>query len=365
MLLVGSLVLPLGCGGGDDGGTTPPPGGSLDGVTLATNTSAPGGKIQVAGLPTTKSGSPFEAAFLGPDGAEVFRVPVEENDGDPWFLAPFHPSDPAVGGTITLRIVSSTASSPVLSLELGALPPSPGSFRTYVELLREHIDQRAVAEGSSFADLAAQGVGDVDVRLLPLKFAQVFVDDPASTHTLAGIADGTSDYLAAGERDILDRIFGFARIDSLVQADIDHMTGTPVSSLDWYADPSPKSGCVNMGPTVATAPQLSEAMKKAFAAKIATDPNGAPAQILGATGLVLGAAAFVPALGGVAAVAGAGLYAYQTSREYIANTYPSAFVSLDFNLDRAVLPEDEPNFARWSDVNVIAKSNGWVADKAV
>jgi len=49
----------------------------------------------------------------------------------------------------------------------------------------------------------------------------------------------------------------------------------------------------------------------------------------------------------------------------VANTYPSSFVSLDFVLDRDELPEDEPDFARWSEVNVIAQSNGWVADKAI
>ncbi len=363
------LLACSGCGGGDS--TTPDPQPGLANAALAVAASAPMGRVGITGLPSAKSYAGYEVRILGPDGATLFTMPVEEPVEEPiedlpWFLAPLNPDQPTEGGPIRLVVTDGTATSPELTLDLGGLPEAPGAFARYVEHLRSHIDQRAVAEGSSFAELSASTIAATEPRLLPLKFAQVFVDDPGHAHSLARIADGTSDYLDATQRDVLDRIFGYANIDSLVVADIDHMGDPQPPAFAWYGGaPGPDKACVNMGPIISTAPQLAEAMQEAFASKVAVDPSGAPGRILGATGLALGAAAFVPGLGPVAAVAGAGLYAYQTSREYKANTYPSAFVSLDFVLDRDWMPEDEPGFARWSDVYVVAKSNGWVADKAV
>ncbi len=367
LLLLLLSVLSLGCGGdGDDPVTPPGQSTDLGRVELTIKSTPPMARIYVSGIPGAKAEVSYEVVFLDPEGMDHFSLPLEvPTEGLPWFMAPFHPELPNEGGPIRLLIAAGEDRSPELDLDLGALPAAPGSFARFVSVLGEHIDQRAVLEGSSFAELAGQDFADVEPRLLPFKFAQAFVDDPNNPNCLARIADGSSDYLDAEAKDLLDRIFGYAPVDSVVQADIDHLTGAETSAFTWYGDDASKDGCVNMGPTVSTAPQLSDAMQTAFEAKIATDPNGAPAQILGATGLALGAAAFVPGLGGVAAVAGAGLYAFQTSREYYANTYPSAFVSLDFALDKSELSEDEPGFARWSDVNVIAKSNGWVADKAI
>ncbi len=365
ILLIPIVLMLSGCGGGGDGGTAPPPAGSLDDAILSLDTSAPGGRVGIGGLPASKIYEGYEVVFLDAAGAEIFTMPVEEPDGgQPWFLAPFHPLTPADGGSVQLRITNGAVRSPDLSLDLGGLPAAPGRFLQFVDRLRAHIDQRAIAEGSSFDELAALEIEAVETRLLPLKFAQVFVDDPGHPHSLARIADGSSDYLDAVGSDLLDRIFAFSNLDSLVQADIDHMGDPQPGTLAWSGDAQDKS-CVSMGPTVSTAPQLAEAMQKAFAAQVAINPDGAPAKIVAAAGLTLAAAAFVPALNGAAAVLGAGLYAYQTSREYIANTYPSAFVSLDFQLDRDWMPEDEAGFAQWSEVYVVAKSNGWVADKAV
>lgn len=369
IILLGGSAL-VGCGGSDDSPTVPAPSSSLNDAVLAVSFGAPGARIGIQGLPAAKTYESYAVTILDADGADLFTMPVEDPDGGlPWFLAPFHPSSPAAGGPVLLRIVAGNARSPELSLDLQGLPAAPGRFQQFVDRLRAHVDQRAVAAGSSFDELAAQEVDAVEMRLLPLKFAQVFVDDPGHGHSLAQIADGTSDYLDDVQRDMLDRIFAHTNLDSLVQADIDHMGdpqppallkfgGGPLQAL---ADRS----CIEAGPIISTAPQLAEAMQSCFAAQVAIDPSGAPGQILAATGLALGAAAFVPALGAVAAVAGAGLYAYQTSREFTANTYPSAFVSLDFQLDRAWLPEDETGFARWHDVYAVARSNGWVADKAI
>ncbi len=365
--LLGLSFLFPGCGGSDDGSpTNPPPVVDLSGVQLSVAGSVPTGKIFVSGLPSGKAVATYDVVFLDATGLDLFTLPLEvPTEGLPWFQAPFHPVTPADGGLISLLVASGPARSPQQSLELGALPTAVGSFARYVALLQEHVDQRAQRAGSSFAALTELAADEVPPALLPLKFAQLFVDDPDNPNCLARIADGSSDYLDPMELDLLDRTIGFAPLDSLVQADIDLMAGSPGRVFDWSGDSALKEGCVNMGPTVATAQDLSEAMQTALEAAVATDPNGAPAQILSATGLALGAAALVPALGAVTAVAGAGLYAYQTSREYYANTYPSSFVSLDFDLDQATMPEDEPGFVQWSNVQVIAKSKGWVADKAI
>ncbi len=360
-------ALSAGCGGGGDGGTSPDQPDALAGAALSAAPSAPGGRIEIDGLPEAKTYEIYEVVFLGADGGELFRLPVEEPDGGlPWIQAPFHPLSPLTGGSVSLRVVSAQAQSPDLELALEGLPAAPGRFQQYVDLLRAHIDQRAAVEGTSFDALAAQAAEDVEPRLLPLKFAQIFVDDPGHPHSLARIADGASGYLNAEQRDLLDRMFGACNIDSLVQADIDHLGEPEASGLSWRvtADAAGKS-CVSMGPTVATAQQLSDAMQEAWRSRIAVDPSGAPGKMVAGAGLVLGAAALVPATAPVAAVAGAGLFAWQTSRDYKTNTYPSAFVSLDFEIAQPRVPEDDTSFNEWRDAYVVAKSKGWVADKAI
>ena len=138
-----------------------------------------------------------------------------------WFDAPFHPFAPNDGGAIRLLITDGNLRSREQDLELGSLPSSPGSFARFVTVLREHIDQRAQLEGSSFDALAATSFDDLDLRFMQLKAAQSFVDDPNHANCLARIADGSSNYLDDEQLELLDSIFGFAPIDSLVQADID------------------------------------------------------------------------------------------------------------------------------------------------
>lgn len=365
-LLILFVTVPLGCGGGDDGGTTPVQPTDLGNVTLSVTSAEPMTRIEVNGLPSAKADSEYEVIFLDQEGSDHFSLPLEVSaEGLPWFDAPFHPFAPNDGGTVSLLISDGDLRSTEQELELGSLPSSPGSFARFVTVLREHIDQRAQLEGSFFDALAATSFDDLDLRLMQLKTAQSFVDDPNHANCLARVADGSSSYLNDEQLELLDSVFGFAPIDSLVQADIDRLSGNKASMFDWYSGGSDKGDCVNVGPTVSTAQELSDAMIKAFEGKIATDPSGAPGQILGALGLGLGAAAFVPGAAPVAGIIGAGVYAYQTSREYHANTYPSSFVSLTFGFDRGQIPEDEPGFARWQDVMVVAKSNGWVADKAI
>lgn len=358
-------LLAVGCGGGDgDSPTNPAPSMDLSAVDLGVQSSPPMGRIYVSGLPANKVA--YEVVVLAAAGLDAFTLPLETpEEGLPWFAAPFHPAQPNSGGVIEVQVVGGTARSPKLSLELGALPEAPGRFAQYVASLREHIDQRARREGSSFDALYDQDIADVPSRLLPLKFAQSAVDDQNSPNCLARIAERTSTYLDADKLDLLDRMFGFANIDSVVRADIDHMTGLTDPDLVWPDTQSLNKACITVGPATINAAQLSDGMQKAWAAKIATDPNGAPGKILAATGLALGAAAFVPGLAPVAAVAGAGLWAYQTAREFTANTYPSSFVTLDFQLEDEVFTEDFDGLSHWTDVMVTAKSNGWIADKAI
>lgn len=366
-LAMAALTLSAGCGGGGDGGTSPDPAGALDDARVSLTSSAPGARIEISGLPSTKDYGDYEVVFLGAGGEELFALAVEEPDGGlPWILAPLHPVTPADGGAARLQVVGGQARSPELSVDLAGLPEAPGSFLQYVTLLREHIDQRAVAVGTTFDELAALAPDAVEQRLLPLKFAQVFVDDPGHPHSLARIADGTSDYLDADGLDLLDRLFGQARIDSLVQADIAHMDDPQPPTLA-FAGPNAGADkdCMSMGPIISTAADLSAAMQESWRAAVEINPDGAPARMLAGAGVVLGAAALVPATAGPAAVMGAGLFAYQTSREYVANTYPSSFVSLDFEATPAVMPEDFSGVGTWHDVFVVAESEGWVADKAI
>jgi hypothetical protein len=101
------------------------------------------------------------------------------------------------------------------------LPRAPGAFEEVVDALRAHVEQRATWAGSSFDELAAQAFDEIDPLLLPLKVAQNYVDtDEAGS--LADLVANDAGFLRSGERELLDRLFGYAPIGELIQAEIDN-----------------------------------------------------------------------------------------------------------------------------------------------
>jgi len=363
-LLALLLVLALGCGsdGGGDGGTGPEP-ASLDEVAPSSTTPRTLERVVLTGLPpVTRTTTPYEVEFVGIDVGATMPVEID-GEGVTYFLAPFHPLTPTVGGSVVLRVIAGEARSPEFTLDLAPLDDAPGAFAALTAALATHVDAHAQRRGSSLAELRALSFDDTPALLLPLRYAVSWIDDPANDNDLADVAEGTSDLLSSEERTLLDQICGSTGFTDLV--------GIEVDAVDELDPPDPggsnalarRRTCIEAGPAISTASQLSAAMWEAKFAEIAI--SGDAGNTLAALSGTLAAGAAIPGFGLPFTLAGGTVAAWSASRGALAGLNPSEFVSITASVTKQRFDEDTEVVGRWSDVNVTVRSRGWSADQAV
>ena len=361
-LAVAVLILPIlwNCAGDDDPGT--PAGSPLADVGLSTPTATTLGKVHLTGLPSAgKAGYEDYTALVVADGEDPLSVLVQEDETGPYIRATLHPVTPNAGGDVRIRVTDGVHSSPDLDLRIDPLPEAPGAFERLVATLRAIVAQRAVWAGTSFEALQALDFDEVPASLLPLKTAQSFVDG-GGPHDLTSLVANEAEFLSADERELLDRMFGYARLDLVVQADIDDFgAGMATGPLPWS---ELKAGCIEAGPDIADAQALVDAMVLAALGDAALDPAGA-GRYLEAVSYLFTGLGVVPGVGKIFTVAGVGLSVWQAATSAVRGVYPSELTALQYDLDKNVLAEDALEPARWSNVQLTARSTGWTADKSV
>jgi hypothetical protein len=351
----------------------------LDDVTLSVASVTSLTRVYLERLPDAGEGeeSPYSVEILG-FGA-LLEVAVEVDETGAFFFAPFHPETPEQGGTVTLQVVGEGERSPELILDLLALPDAPGAFASLVDALSEHIDRHALRLGSSLVALRSMTFEETPAALLPLKYAQSFVDDSSNPNSFVAMADGESTYLGEAAVRLLDQILGYVALETLVRLEnqgIEELDPPATSSegLDLPAAQLAviqekslglKAGaCIDYRPEISNAGQLSAAMWEAKFADIAI--SGDAGDTLGKLGVALAVGSVV---GGPAApafaVAGAATAAWQASRQALAGLNPSSFVSITADIDKTSFNEDSLDTGNYSNVIVVAASNGWSVDQAL
>ncbi len=335
----------------------------LDDVSLSLVATPGFGRVHLLGLPDEKALDGYEVLLQTGENTTVSLAIEEDNEGY-FFWAPLNPAEPLAGGTVTIQISNGSFVSPALSLDIQPLPPSPGSFELLANTLHAQIEQRAIWAGTSFEALDGQSFEEVETPLLPLKTALSYLRSDDG-HDLMTMVDNDDGFLSADQRELLDRIFGFAPLQDIVQSQIEEFEGGG-SVAPLLSGPSQKrAGCFEVGPEISHAEELSSAMLLAAMSNFATDPSTPAGQTLSALGVVLSGGGVIPGYGVVFSVAGIGLAVWQATNEYHGGVYPSSFVSLQFEIDRTEFNEDETEPAQWSEVKVKAQSRGWTADKAI
>jgi len=361
-LLLFVLLIPTGCG--DDSGPVEPAGNPLDNVTLSTDSASSLGIVRLQGLPSAKDMAPFVVHLLLDEGDPVV-IQIDSDAEGPFFRAPFHPAQPNTGGTIELQVTDGSNTGPEMTLDLAALPEAPGAFARVVQALKSHIEQRAEWAGSSFSALQGMAFEAAPPELLSLKIAQSYVESGNDDVDLVSLVANEAGFLNATERELLDRIFGYAPLDELVQDEIDAFDQLKANSASPALKGEKRDGCINASPDISTAQQLSDAMLMGALGDAATNPDGPAGRTLAALGVTLSAGGVIPGYGTAFSVAGAGLAVWQASGEYLGGVYPSNLTNLEFAIDRTEFPEDETGFAQWSNVMVTATSDGWTADASL
>ena len=235
-----------------------PPGASLDEVILAVTGVVSLGRVDIVGIPTKAEIGDLQV-LVGIEGGDEAALPVDQDEIGPYFYAPLHPITPNQGGPVLIQVTDGVQRSPELPLDLEALPEAPGAFELVVTALRAQIDQLAAWVGTDFEALAAMPYDEVDLALLPLRAAVGYLDGE-DLGDLQNLVTDVAGYMMTDERELLDRVFGHAPLDELIQAEVDSFAsgglppppppGATKSTLD----------CFDVGPSITTAEQLSHAM---------------------------------------------------------------------------------------------------------
>lgn len=360
------LLLSLGCGG--DSSTPPTPADpDVTDATLSLTSVVSLARVDVLGLnpPDAKRAQDYRVR-VSAAGSDDFNL-ILDHDGEDWFFyAPLHPETPGNGGSVQVRITDGDNSSSPHGLELTALPEAPGTFAALVATVREHLEQRAQWAGTSIDALKALPADEVPPALLPLKLSQAYLDSDEDENDLTDLAANTNGFLTTEEVDLLDRLFGAFDLESVLRADIDD--GHDLPSLPPLDKKSPGAVdlCINAGPEIETAPELSIYMTRSAVAQFGADPNSEAGRTLafGATALT-GMGMLSGPAGKTAAIGATVIAAVQGATEAVAGLLPSRFESIECVVDQTSFNEDDPGAATYSNVEVVAESTGWTADQTL
>jgi hypothetical protein len=325
----------------------------------------------------------WPADWTGLEQAEIefVNVPgsgtlvVEQDEAGWYFLAPFHPVTPELGGLVQIRARLGGLTSAVVHLDVLALPDAPGAFDALVASLEAHINAFAQRRGSSFETIAALSFAEAPTALFPLKYAQSFVRDSENPNSLAALFDTDSSFLSAGERRFLDQIAGHIDLKNLVDLEVAalaelEMTGAIGAAGSYQASVNSLGtlsgaarSCIDAGPEINSAFELSNAMWEAKFGAIAV--SGAPGRTLNTLGATFAAGSALPVYGSAFLAGGAATAAWQASRNALAGLNPSRFESITAAVSRSRFEEDSEAFGSYDSVVVVAASNGWTVDQAI
>ena len=362
------LLMVVGCGG-DSSNPTEPSGPDLADVTLALDSTVSFGRVDVEGLnPPSDKTTPDFRVLVTAEGADDFELILDHDDEGWFFNAPLHPVSPVSGGQVQIHITEGANSSAPFDLQLMALPSSPGSFAALVGTMREHLEQRAQWAGTSIDELKATPPAEVAPELLSLKLSQAYLDSDDDDRDLTDLVANIQGFLTPEDVDLLDRLFGAVDLVSLLRADVDDGDGIdPLPPAGKRSRPS-KDFCINAGPAIDTAPELSIYMTRSAVAQFGADPNSEAGRTLAFGASVFTQISVMPgggAAGKAACICGVVIAAVQGATEAVAGILPSRFVSIDFEVDKREFDEDDPGYATYSHVEVVAESTGWVADQSL
>lgn len=338
----------------------------LSSVALSSTSAVALDRVDLLGVPTNVDLATSDVLVITGDGE--IPLPILADDGEPYILAPLHPSDPSGGGTVELVFEHSGERSAHLALEVSPLPQAPGAWDEVVALLRAAIAERAEEGGLTFDQLQAAAFEDLAPEYQPLKLAQAYLDDGTENDLeslLTASANGLSDSDRAmidalvARLDLASLIGGGAAIDSFMGDRGGHRSFAPALA------PGPTAAvggldCRDAGIQVVDAADLAAMITQAKDSVIT--PGGAERQVLNDIGTVTAYGGFLPVVGPFVGATGTLFTAIEAYKNGVAGLYPSKLLSLTADVTGVAFPEDFLGPEGWDNVMVKAVSTGWDAN---
>lgn len=376
------LMLLQGCGDGGGGpvGPTPPDGPAAPqeapAPTLSTSQLAPLAPVVLSGLPANREDLLADVTPAGTSSAGVegtFLVPLLPLGADRYELrVPLHPTNGVEGGAVDVRVRGDSLVTRAAALTLAPYTPAPGAFAHVLDRFQHLLDLHMAELGMTRAQLLDPNRDPAaDPALIPLALAQTLLEDPSHDRDMRDFLAGSSafDFIrppTAGDRDAIDRIMGASGLADVVEQDIAaaqarlEALGLDPRNL---GDPDAQGFL-----SISSASDLDGAMRRAWDAHKAIDPNTARGEFWTALGFSLGVVGIVGGLPGeiFAVTAGTATWAYHTYLDGTSKLYPREFVGGSFSFVPSIdrFKEDEAGPGEWTNVLVSARSEGWSLDKA-
>jgi len=341
-ILATALLLSLGCSGDGNGPAEPGP-NPVENATLSVSSAAIVSRVAVNGLPAPAQKvevGDYEV-ILSAEGAEDVII-ILAYDQEGWhFLAPLHSITPLLGGDYSVVITHGEEQSPAYTLTVGTLPEAPGAYAATIAALTEWVELVASGAGTSIAELKAMDPKEVDPGLLPLRLAQAYLDSDEDDHDLTDLVANSDGFLSAEATELFDRAFGYMDLEGFFRLLIEEMD-PPEEAVTFNAKISP-NGCIDPGLQI----------------------NGA-GELLSNAGDLAAGLGLLPGTGSlVGAGAGLSVAVLDATMGFLAGTRPSQFIAIDCDIDRTVFNEDFSHGATYSNVQVTAISNGFIADQSL
>jgi hypothetical protein len=305
--------------------------------------------------------------------------------------------DPTVSGSVAVFIAAGSATSPVFSLDITPLPDTPGAMDTLLLALEAQLAAAAGLFGTDLQAIAQMSPEQAlqTPQLVPLKYAYSLLDDNDRSTSLTGVlADGSS-FLNGKERQFLDQLAGYMKLDQLAQLYIDvwsaelNGAGALANALEQPTVRVGQTAVLSVSPQNASARTIAACVDNPISGPLspselarymtlATDSairsSAAGAALLnassaaaGVSGSLLAAAGVVtaPVAAGAGAVLGGAFATHLAINGAVAGIYPSRFTDLTVNLSRSRFNLDFRDPGQYSNLQVTAASTGWIADGAI
>ncbi len=324
------------------------------GLAFTPSAATPFSAVTVSGLPAALP-EPLFARAAWDGGPEYALVHVQRaTGGGGTTRMPFHPGGDLEGGTVSLRIAGGLEACPPITLPIGPLPEAPGELSAVSAALQAMIAVEADRAGVTVEALRQADAATLPDQLLPLAIAQSVVDRPDNPNSLAAVLAGTAPLTAGIDAATLDRIVAASGLRAALEA---ILAGTAVPAAIARAD---ALDCVISG--IDTPSLLDQCM--ALGVDAAFRAEGLSNDVLDGIGGLLDVAGSVPYPPAkiAAAVASAGVWAFQALTQGTASLLPTEFVDIRVEAAPEAFREDEEGPGDWA-AEVRATSTGWTLDR--
>jgi hypothetical protein len=329
---------------------------------------------------SSTSAMPFDSLFINKSGfkstdkttvefwdkgvkAEAFMSVETSPSGKLFILAPFHPTSPLEGGSLSV-IFKNEANEAIcepVNITINALPKADNYTSEISQALLTLIEQR-MAYLNFDMNLIKGDLANLPAELVPFAISYNLLNNAQNDNSLIPFLKNDKLYFEnsldkKSSIDLSNRLLNRFGILELIKDDIASFSGRVARKMPGQA--VYKTSCDGLKPA-----EIGRQMRVAADAAKYLDPESVKGKKLQQAADASMLSGLSKTLGLTSTVAGLTLFIYKTAYEGVANTYFNRFTKFDFSISPTeFLEETACNPIPYTDVKAGVSTNGWNTDK--